>query len=115
MAEFVRTRTAWRYTDDDGRFYAFNALTGYTAQVAVLGGAARVAGDVPAPAGFRPRVAKVWLAADHTKRKRVVCYTPSATAFTTIGTTVSVDYLGTATDFVTYGSAGERHKFEGRN
>jgi N-methylhydantoinase A/oxoprolinase/acetone carboxylase beta subunit len=43
----------------------------------------------------------------------VVCFEPTATAYTTLTTAVSVDVGGTATAYAVYQSEGERHKFEG--
>jgi len=114
MAAFDRTRTTWTYTTDNGDTFSFNALTGYTAQASVLGGDAWESGHLkPAPKGFRPRKALLWLGSDHTKRRRVVCFEPDATAYTTLTTAVSVDVGGTATAYAVYQSEGERHKFEG--
>lgn len=109
MAAFARTRERWQYNDDHGTTYSFNALTGYTTQAAVLGGGAAAAGLRPHPKGFKPRVALCWLAADHTQKRRVVCYVKTASAYTTIGTAVNVDVSGTATEYIVYETEGERH------
>lgn len=109
MVAFTRLRTRWKYTTDTGVEYSFNALDDYTSQVAVLGGAAAAAGLRPHPKGFKPRYALCWLAADHTKRRRVVVYDADATAYTTIGTTVLVDVASVQTAYVVYETEGERH------
>jgi hypothetical protein len=109
MVAFTRDRTRWQYTTDTGIEYSFNALTDYTSQVAVLGGEAAPAGHRPAPRGFKPRVALCWLAADHTKKRRVVCYENTAAAYTVLGTSVNVDVLGVATAYIVYETEGERH------
>lgn len=113
MAAFSRLRDRWKYTTDTGGTRSFNALASYTAQVAVLGGATAEAGLIPCPRGFKPRVALTWLAADHTKRRRVVCYDADATAYTTLGTSVLVDIGGIETAYVVYETEGERHAFQG--
>jgi hypothetical protein len=110
MAAFDRSRTRWKYTTDTAIEYSFNALTGYTSQAAVLGGSAAAAGLRPHPRGFKPRVALCWLAADHSKKRRVVVYDNTATAYTTIGTAVMVDVGGTATEYIVYETEGERHR-----
>jgi hypothetical protein len=112
MADFLRTKETWNYTTDTGQEYAFNALTGYTTQVAVLGGSAPSAGAVSHPKGFKPRVALVQTAAG--KRRRVVCYSKDATAYTTLGTTVNIDVQGIATAAKVYATIGERHGFLGQ-
>lgn len=109
MAAFSRLRTRWQYTTDTGIEYSFNALDGYASQSAVLGGEAAPAGHRPHPRGFKPRVALCWLAADHSNKRRVVCYTAAATAYTTLGTSVNVDVGGTATAYIVYETEGERH------
>jgi hypothetical protein len=109
MVAFTRARTRWEYTTDTGVTYSFNALTDYTSQSAVLGGEAAAAGLRPHPKGFKPRVALCWKAADHSLRRRVVCYEKTATAYTTIGTAVNVDVLGVATEYIVYETEGERH------
>jgi hypothetical protein len=109
MVAFARLRSRWEYTTDTGITYSFNALTDYTTQVAVLGGEAAAAGLRPHPKGFKPRVALCWLASDHTKKRRVVVYENTATAYTTIGTSVNVDVLGVATAYIVYETEGERH------
>lgn len=110
MADFDRSRTRWKYTTDTAIQYSFNALAGYTIQALVLGGSAAAAGLRPHPRGFKPRVALCWLAADHTKKRRVVVYDPAATAYTTIGTALQVDVQGVATSYVVYETEGERHR-----
>jgi hypothetical protein len=109
MVAFTRDRTRWKYTTDTAIDYSFNALTDYTSQAAVLGGEAAAAGLRPHPKGFKPRLALCWLASDHTKKRQVVCYENTATAYTTIGTAVNVDVLGVATAYVVYETEGERH------
>lgn len=113
MVVFAITRERWKYTADNGKEYSFNALTGYTAQVAVLGGEAAEAGLSPKSKGLRPRRALVWLADDHSKKRQVVCYDPTATAFTTLGTTVKVNIDGNETAYVVYAMEGETHRFLG--
>jgi hypothetical protein len=112
MAAFLRTKESWNYTTDTGHEYAFNALTGYTTQVAVLGGAAPAPGSKCHPRGFKPRVALVVTAAG--ARRRVVCYETAADAYTTLGTTVNIDIAGTATVAKVYETIGERHGFGGQ-
>ena len=112
MAAFLRTTETWNYTSDTGQEYAFNALTGYTTQVSVLGGAAPAAGAVSHPRGFKPRVALVVTAGG--VRRRVVCYAKAASAYTTIGTSVNIDIGGTATVAKVYATIGERHGFLGQ-
>lgn len=110
MTEFVRTRTAWKYTDDQGNDYKFNALTGYTTQSAVLGGEA--AGSVLAklPRGHKPRHVYCHDAAAPAHRRKVVCYEPTATAYTTPGTAVNVDYGGLLVEFVSATCEGEEKR-----
>lgn len=109
MTAFSRLRTRWKYTTDTAVEYSFNALTDYTTQSAVLGGSAAAAGLRPHPKGFKPRVALCWLAADHTKKRRVVVYDPDAAAYTTIGTAINVDVASVATEYIVYETEGERH------
>jgi hypothetical protein len=110
---FSVARTRWQYTADNGKLYSFNALAGYVAQVAVLGGEEAAAGVGPMTRGMKPRRALCWEAADHTKRRQVVCYEPTATAFTTLGTTVNVNIEGNNYAYVVYAMEGETHKFLG--
>jgi hypothetical protein len=98
---------------DNGDTFSYNTLQDYADQAALGGVAWAGAHPRPLPKGFRPRIVECWQATDHSKRRRVVAFTKTATAFATMGTTVSVNYQGTATDYVSYQTQGERHKFEG--
>lgn len=111
MAAFVRTRTACKYVSDRGPTFRFRTLDSYLAQEA-LGWAVcdSIAQEVP-PKGMKPRVALCWLAAEHSKRRRVVVATAADYDALVLGTTpISVDVGGTLTEYICYAREGERNR-----
>ena len=111
MAPFVRTRTACKYASDRGPTFRFRVLDSYLAQEPLGWVAAdSITQEVP-PKGMKPRVALCWLAADHSKRRRVVVATAAAYDALVPGTTaISVDVGGVLTEYICYEREGERNR-----
>jgi hypothetical protein len=114
MAAFGPGRTLWTYTTDDGTDVPFNAQTGYTAQVATLGGAAWA--TLPTPPlrrGFKPRC--VYAVTAGGVRRKVVVYDAAAYAAIVVNTTtVQVDTGdGQQTSATVRSRQGEHHQGAG--
>lgn len=111
MAAFLTTRTACKYASDRGPTFRFRVMDSYLAQEA-LGWVAcdSIAQETP-PKGMKPRVALCWLAADHSKRRRVVVATAAAYDALVPGTTpISVNIASVLTEYICYERQGERNR-----
>lgn len=113
MAAFLTTRTLWQYTSDQGKKALFRAQTGYTSQVATLGGAAADGTEgQPKRYGLKARCAIVKTAGG--VRRRVVVYTQAAYAALVPGTTViQVNVASVDTPATVVSLEGERHRGAG--
>lgn len=95
-------RCAIRYVSDDGNNYAISAKVVYALDVtdgAKYGAAAAQAADLRIPKDMKPRKIKC-VAADKPD-KWVVCYTTTAAAWTTPGTTLTLDCNGVDVAYTT--------------
>lgn len=87
-----RTFSTWTYTSDDGLIFARKAAHDYVTQLdggdPKIGGAGAIAGLPKMPRSFKPRCA-VCEDSSH-NRYRIVCYSPTAVLYTTVGTTFNI-------------------------
>jgi hypothetical protein len=113
MAAFATTRTLWQYTSDQGKKCLYRAQTGYTSQVAILGGAAADGTEgEPKRYGLKIRCA-ICKTAGGVKR-RVPIFTQTAYAAIVVGTTsINVNVAETATAATVVSLEGERHRGAG--
>jgi len=111
MAAFDTSRTMWTYTTDQGVAIPYRAQTGYTAQVATLGGAAFTP-PFPEPKryGLKVRSVIVPVAGHTTIKRRVTVFAAAAyNAIVPGTTTVNVNYQGQSTSSTVESKEGERH------
>lgn len=97
MANTVQdnNRVAWGYVSDNGTTYAISAKAVYVLgdDAAKWGGSAAAASTKQIPKGLRPR--KVLMKNTSSNKKRYfICYTVTATCWTTPGTTCTVNENG---------------------
>lgn len=95
-------RVAWTYTDDQGNDYAISAKALYVTDGtdgAKYGGSAASASVKAIPGNFRPR--RVQCVDASGNQRWVVAYELSATIWTTPGTTLVLNYLGSDVSFTT--------------
>jgi hypothetical protein len=110
------TRVLWTYTTNTGQLFAIAAKSVYVTGT----DAAKYGGDAPdvdvlsIPNGFRPRKVKCVDAAGSTRW--ITVYDPTATLWTTPGTTITLNKGGVDTVFTsTDQSIGERAERKGKN
>jgi len=111
LAAFNTGRTMWTYHTDQGVSIPYRAQTGYTSQVAVLGGAAFTP-PFPEPKryGLKPRCAIVPVTGHLSTIRRVPIFDQAAFAAIAPGTTtIDVNYQGVATSSTVRSLEGERH------
>ncbi len=114
MVAFAAGRTLWTYTDDNGNDFPFNALSGYTAQSATLGGAAfTTLPTQPGRRGFKYRCVYA-VTAGGVRRKVVVFDAASYAAIVVNTTTIQVDIGdGQQTAATVRSREGEHHRGAG--
>jgi hypothetical protein len=108
-------KTLWKYTTQFAVDYSIAAKTVYVTggDAAKFGGAAAAVSDKSLPNGFRPRRVKC-VAPDGTARW-IIAYKEDATIWTTVGTTLTLNHLGTDTTFTsTDQTIGERAERKGK-
>lgn len=101
-------REAWTYTDDLGDDYRISSKTVYTSDGtdgAKYGGSQGDPADPPFPRGWKPR--RVKCSASGKPDKWVIAYDPTATIWTTPGTTLTLDANGVDVEY-TVGSKNAR-------
>lgn len=96
-------RVAWTYTDNAGNEWSISAKSVYVTDVTdgpKLGGVLADGTQVgPIPGNFRPRKACFVDQATRAIRRYIVCYTPTASAWTDTSTTLTLNYRGQDTVF----------------
>lgn len=101
-----RLKNNWIYTGDKGVSFGIHAAADLTAQAAVLGGSDLTDKSLYAmPTNLSPRKAEVFNATEGTRY--VVCYEPTATLYTTPGTTVTLPVFNDA-DGAVFTSTGKK-------
>lgn len=110
MAIMDGNRVRWQYTDDAGNTWAVSAKKEYVTLVDTpLGGAAGAATLDPLPSYIKPRRCHVKTATGVVRQ--VICYSPTATAWTTPGTTFQMNINGASVAVeVQKGRTGERFR-----
>lgn len=107
--------TNYKYVDDRGSEWTVrrdaNVQGALVAAVAIFGDTAADAADPPLPTFIKPRVALCWDPVGHRVR-RVTCLTNAATAYSTGGQTVSLEYYGdgSGVNYKVYGYEGEKRR-----
>lgn len=115
MAAFDTTRVFWTYTSDNGETIPYRTMTGYSTQVATLGGSAWTGGaHQPKRYGLKPRSVLLPIDGSPGRFRRVTVFTPTAyNAITSGTTTVDHNLAGTATTATVESKEGERHRGAG--
>jgi hypothetical protein len=104
----------WTYTTQFGDTYAIAAKSAYvgSGDAAKFGGAAATVSLKSLPNGFRPR--RVKCVAPNGTARWIIAYKEDATIWTTVGTTLTLNLLGTDTVFTsTDQTIGERAERKG--
>lgn len=107
MVALAEYKGAYKYVNDDGTEYAMLGKISIHSQ-GVTGAAAAEGDEELPPKGFKPRVARV---SNGTLVREVVCFTTSATLWTTPATAINLDVNDVSTAFTGKGPKARRREF----
>jgi hypothetical protein len=116
VVAFSTAKVKWRYTSDNGDESRYTTWTGYSAQVAVLGGAAGSTTTNPLPKGVRPRHVFATDTSTGLVKRKITVFDETAFAAIVPDTTslfINVDHVQVAA--TVRSKIQEKHLFQGKN